>query len=70
MGTNAKFIITGDITQIDLPANKQSGLIHATKILRNVNGISFVFFNKSDIVRHQLVKRIVDKYDKESETQN
>ncbi len=63
MGENSKFIVTGDITQIDLPKSKQSGLVHAAKLLKSVKGIAFVYFNKSDIVRHQLVKKIVEKYD-------
>ncbi len=63
MGENSKFIVTGDITQIDLPKNKESGLVHASHILKSVKDISFVFFNKSDIVRHQLVKEIVEKYE-------
>ncbi len=63
MGENSKFIVTGDITQTDLPENKESGLVHASNLLKAVKGISFVFFNKSDIVRHQLVKKIVEKYD-------
>ena len=63
MGENAKFIVTGDITQVDLPKNKESGLVHATKLLKSVKDISFIFFDKSDIVRHQLVKEIIEKYD-------
>lgn len=63
MGERSKFIVTGDITQIDLPKSKQSGLVHATKLLKSVKDISFIFFNKSDIVRHQLVKEIVEKYE-------
>ena len=54
MGMNAKFIITGDETQIDLPSASQSGLLQAKKILRNIEGISFVQFNTKDIVRHRL----------------
>lgn len=64
MGKHSKFIVTGDITQIDLNKNKPSGLVHATTLLKSIKEISFVSFNKSDIVRHQLVKKIVDKYDK------
>ena len=65
MGKNAKFVVTGDITQIDLPKNQHSGLVHATKILENVEGIGFIYLNESDIVRHKLVKRIIRAYDKE-----
>ncbi|WP_372776608.1 PhoH family protein [Mangrovibacterium sp.] len=64
MGMNAKFIITGDETQIDLPSASQSGLLQAKKILRNIEGISFVQFNTNDIVRHRLVRDIVEAYDK------
>ncbi|MBD5200297.1 MAG: PhoH family protein [Bacteroides sp.] len=64
LGMNAKMIITGDITQIDLPRTTQSGLIHALRVLRNVPGIGHVEFSKKDIVRHALVQRIVEAYEK------
>ncbi|MDD3358157.1 MAG: PhoH family protein, partial [Parabacteroides sp.] len=64
LGTNAKMIVTGDITQIDLPPTATSGLIQAMNILKGVNGIGRIEFNKKDIVRHKLVKRIVDAYEK------
>ena len=64
LGMNAKMIITGDITQIDLPPSIQSGLIQAMRILNGVEGIGRVEFSKKDIVRHKLVQRIVDAYDK------
>lgn len=67
MGLNAKFIITGDITQIDLPRPSQSGLIQALSILKGIKSISTIFFDKKDIVRHRLVRDIVDAYDKHSE---
>ena len=63
MGMNAKFIITGDETQIDLPSVYQSGLVQAKKILRNIPEISFVQFDVKDIVRHRLVRDIVNAYD-------
>lgn len=63
MGTNTKMIITGDMTQIDLPHSVQSGLREAMHILKNVEGISFVEMDKRDIVRHRLVTRIVEAYD-------
>jgi phosphate starvation-inducible PhoH-like protein len=63
LGFNAKAVITGDITQIDLPNARRSGLIEAAEILKNVNGISFNFFDESDVVRHQLVQRIIRAYD-------
>ncbi|MBQ7554571.1 MAG: PhoH family protein [Bacteroidaceae bacterium] len=71
MGMNTKMIVTGDITQIDLPASQTSGLIQALHILRGVKGISVVEMNKKDIVRHKLVERIVeayDRFDKEKKT--
>lgn len=63
MGMNAKFIITGDETQIDLPSVHQSGLVQAKKILKNIKDISFVYFDANDIVRHRLVRDIVNAYD-------
>src|SRR5215468_2118749 len=63
LGFNAKAVITGDITQIDLPNAKRSGLIEAIDILRNVNGLAFNFFDESDVVRHHLVQRIIQAYD-------
>ncbi|WP_339736312.1 PhoH family protein [uncultured Sunxiuqinia sp.] len=63
MGMNAKFIITGDETQIDLPSVHQSGLVQAKKILKNIKDISFVQFDANDIVRHRLVRDIVNAYD-------
>ena len=64
MGMNTKMIVTGDMTQIDLPASQTSGLVQALRILKGVKGISFVELNKKDIVRHKLVERIVDAYEK------
>jgi len=63
MGLNTKMIVTGDITQIDLPIAQKSGLIDALQILQNVKGISRVDFDKGDIVRHKLVQRIVEAYE-------
>lgn len=65
MGMNAKFIITGDVTQIDLPPKTQSGLVHALKILNKIQSISVIEFDKRDIVRHRLVREIVEAYEKE-----
>ena len=62
LGMNAKMIITGDITQIDLPRSTSSGLVQALKVLKRVPGIGMVEFGKKDIVRHQLVQRIVEAY--------
>ena len=64
MGNNTKIIVTGDVTQIDLPPSQTSGLIQAMHILRGVKGISFVELNRKDIVRNKLVERIVDAYDR------
>ena len=67
MGRNAKFIVTGDVTQIDLPRKGDSGLTRAIEILRGVKGIGIVEFDRRDIVRHELVKHIVDAFDRRSE---
>lgn len=64
MGNNTKMIITGDLTQIDLPAKQKSGLVQAMEVLESVKGIGFVTLNKKDIVRHKLVTKIVEAYDK------
>ena len=64
LGHNAKMIVTGDATQIDLPRTVQSGLIQALRILRGVKGIGIIEYEKKDIVRHPLVQRIVDAYEK------
>jgi phosphate starvation-inducible PhoH-like protein len=66
MGEGSKFIVTGDITQVDLPKNQQSGLIHAKETLKEINGIKFVHFNRNDVVRHPIVKEIIDAYEKNS----
>ena len=63
-GFNSKMVVTGDITQIDLPTGKRSGLNDAVEILRGVEGISFVFFDEKDVVRHALVQRIVKAYER------
>lgn len=64
MGMNTKMIVTGDITQIDLPPSQLSGLVQSMRILKHVKGIAFIELNKKDIVRHKLVQRIVDAYEK------
>lgn len=64
MGMNTKMIVTGDMTQIDLPHSQTSGLVQALKILKGVKGISFIELNKKDIVRHKLVTRIVEAYER------
>ena len=67
MGRNAKFIVTGDVTQIDLPHRSDSGLTRAMEIVKGIKGIGFVEFDKRDIVRHELVKHIVDAFDKDAD---
>ncbi len=67
MGRNAKFIVTGDVTQIDLPRKGDSGLTRAMEILRDVTGIGMVAFDRRDIVRHELVRQIVDAFDRSGE---
>jgi phosphate starvation-inducible PhoH-like protein len=64
MGLNTKYVITGDVTQIDLPRHQQSGLIFALKILKGIEGIATVYFDHTDIIRHRLVKDIVMAYDR------
>jgi phosphate starvation-inducible PhoH-like protein len=67
LGMNAKMVVTGDITQIDLPHSQTSGLVQALNVLHRVPGIAKVQFDKKDIVRHQLVQRIVEAYEKHDE---
>jgi phosphate starvation-inducible PhoH-like protein len=67
MGPHAKFIVTGDLSQIDLPKKQQSGLVKATKILEGIKGIEFAYLTYEDVVRHKLVKDIIKAYDKDSE---
>jgi len=64
LGVNSKAIVTGDITQIDLPKRENSGLVKIQKILKGVKDIAFVYFEKSDVVRHRLVKDIIEAYEK------
>jgi len=64
IGFSSKAVITGDITQIDLPPDRRSGLIEAKNILKNIQGIKIVFFSKLDVVRHKLVQEIIDAYEK------
>ncbi len=63
LGDDSRMIITGDITQIDLPRNKTSGLVQAPRVLRNIPGIDFHHFAASDVVRHPLVQKIIDAYE-------
>lgn len=64
LGANSKAIITGDITQIDLPTKTVSGLVQIQEILQNIDGVKFCYFDRNDVVRHKLVKDIIDAYDK------
>jgi phosphate starvation-inducible PhoH-like protein len=64
LGTHARAIITGDISQIDLPAKTTSGLVQIQEVLQQIQGISFVYFDRNDVVRHRLVKDIIDAYDR------
>lgn len=64
LGPNSRAIITGDVTQIDLPTKSASGLVQIQEVLKNVEGIAFVYFDRNDVVRHRLVKDIIDAYDK------
>jgi len=70
LGANSRAIVTGDITQIDLPAKQVSGLVQAKDILLNVEGVAFAYFDKSDVVRHKLVKDIIDAYEQFNNTNN
>lgn len=67
IGFNSKAVITGDDTQIDLPNRRKSGLVQAKQILQDIEGIDFVFFTQKDVVRHHLVKRIIDAYERLTE---
>jgi len=63
MGLNSKVVVTGDVTQIDLPRGQISGLVEAREILSSVPEISFCYFNERDVIRHRLVKQIIKAYD-------
>ena len=64
LGPNSRAIVTGDVTQIDLPNKQMSGLVQIQEVLKNIEGIAFVYFDRNDVVRHRLVKDIIDAYDK------
>jgi phosphate starvation-inducible PhoH-like protein len=70
MGNNAKFLITGDLTQIDLPPHQTSGLLQATHILNGVKGIDIVYLDTKDVVRHRLVTSVINAYEKLQENNN
>ena len=64
LGENSKMVITGDITQTDLPKNERSGLEHATKLLSDIDGIGIHCFERRDVIRHPLVQQIIDAYER------
>lgn len=64
MGFGSKVVVTGDVTQVDLPKGKQSGLVEASKVLKNVKGIEFCHLKDTDVVRHELVRKIINAYDR------
>ena len=70
IGFGSTAVVTGDITQIDLPSKSMSGLKHALRILADVNGVSFSYFSARDVVRHPMVQHIVEAYEKESGNSN
>ncbi len=70
LGFNSKTVITGDITQIDLPPGKTSGLIEAERILSNIEGITFIYFSEKDVVRHRLVQEIIKAYERYEKRNN
>jgi phosphate starvation-inducible PhoH-like protein len=67
MGPNSRVIVTGDTTQIDLPHNQQSGLVKAIEVLQGIKGIGFIQLSGHDVVRHKIVKDIIDAYNKRSD---
>lgn len=69
LGFGSKMVITGDVTQIDLPRGKKSGLVEANTILNEVNEIGFVYFAEQDVVRHSLVQKIIVAYNHAAENQ-
>lgn len=70
LGLNSKTVITGDISQIDLPKDKISGLVEAEKVLGKIKGLQFIYFSEKDVVRHKLVQEIIKAYDKFPKSRN
>ena len=66
IGFGSKAVITGDVTQIDLPSGRKSGLVEAQRVVSNIEGIVFVQFNDTDVVRHRLVQMVIKAYDEHS----
>ena len=69
LGFGSKMVITGDITQIDLPRGKKSGLVEAERILKNIEDVGFIYFSEHDVVRHTLVQKIITAYNLDQEKQ-
>jgi len=69
IGFSSRAVITGDITQIDLPQGKKSGLVEAKSLLQNIEGLKFVYFTREDVVRHRLVSRIIQAYERSTKKQ-
>ena len=69
IGYSSRAVITGDITQIDLPKGKMSGLVEAKSLLQNIEGLKFVYFTREDVVRHRLVSRIIQAYERSTKKQ-
>jgi phosphate starvation-inducible PhoH-like protein len=68
IGFGSKAVVTGDVTQIDLPAGRRSGLVEAQRVLSGLEGVEFIYFTEKDVVRHQLVQMIIQAYDKDAKT--
>jgi len=66
LGMGSRMVITGDVTQIDLPGDKKSGLNEARRVLKDVDGLAFIYLNERDVVRHELVQRIVKAYENDA----
>jgi phosphate starvation-inducible PhoH-like protein len=66
IGLGSKAVITGDVSQIDLPAGRRSGLVEAERIIKGIDGIEFIYFTEKDVVRHKLVQMIIRAYDEHS----
>jgi phosphate starvation-inducible PhoH-like protein len=69
LGFNSKAVITGDVTQIDLPDSRKSGLVEAIDVVGDIEGISFIYFDERDVVRHNLVQRIIKAYEEHTASQ-
>lgn len=68
IGEGSKAVVTGDVTQTDLPRNAASGLLHAERILSRIEGIAFHYFDHADVVRHELVRKILEAYERDGKT--